>query len=189
MGDLSKMEFILLEKAYGINLDMIEDGFLYSPIITYAKNKGKAKSNLLFKVRYDGMKLRFSGEEISFTTIPVIRSEEYDKVIINGFQIIRGEIEGYLRKETRKNLLISMEADPTITHCYIHKGSYYRPNACGYTSLLTEAGVYEKADALRHARGCEDIVLIPINVLHHNQMISSKIEELRTHFISLTEEV
>lgn len=31
-----------------------------------------------------------------------------------------------------------------ITHCYIHKGSYYKPNACGYTDFKTRACIFKK---------------------------------------------
>jgi hypothetical protein len=71
-----------------------------------------------------------------------------------------------------------------ITHCYIRKGAYYRPNKCGYTDYITRAGVYTKEDALLSAEHCNELELLPIDVNEHNRMIMAEIKDLSTRIIS-----
>lgn len=70
-----------------------------------------------------------------------------------------------------------------ITHCYIYKGGYYRPNSCGYTDSMCKAGIYTKEDALRHAEGCRDIKLIPVNIKEHNDVIVKEVNDLLSRYI------
>lgn len=44
---------------------------------------------------------------------------------------------------------------------YITNGPYYRPGASGYTSRITEAGLFTKEEAISHARHCEDLTIHP----------------------------
>jgi len=70
-----------------------------------------------------------------------------------------------------------------ITHCYIRKGSYYRPNACGYTDYQAKAGIYTKEDALKHAEHCSELTLIPIENAKHNAMLLEEVNELLSRII------
>lgn len=70
-----------------------------------------------------------------------------------------------------------------MTHFYIRKGPFYRPNGCGYTDFITDAGVYTKEEAINSATHCRDIDLIPIDILAHNKRIVDKIKELATRII------
>ena len=45
-----------------------------------------------------------------------------------------------------KTELNRIEKSKRITHCYIRKGLYYRPDASGYTSDITKAGIYTKEE-------------------------------------------
>lgn len=80
--------------------------------------------------------------------------------------------------------LNKIERSKKVTHCYILKhGSYYRPNACGYTGYRVRAGIYTKEDALRQARSCRDLYIVPINQAEHNQLLADEIKEISTRFI------
>ncbi len=73
--------------------------------------------------------------------------------------------------------------DPAITHCYISKGSYYRPGAAGYTDFRHKAGVFEKMDAIDQAEGCKDLWLEPIDIKKHNAMLIEEAKEIISRFI------
>lgn len=70
-----------------------------------------------------------------------------------------------------------------ITHCYIRKGPYYRPGACGYTDYKAKAGVYTKEEALKHAEHCAELTLVPINNAEHNELIMEEVKDLLSRFI------
>ena len=81
---------------------------------------------------------------------------------------------------TNKQILKSKK----ITHCYIRKnGSYYMPNACGYTEFKHMAGVYTKEDAVDSADKCKELYLVPIDNVAHNKMIMDKVQEIATRYI------
>ena len=80
--------------------------------------------------------------------------------------------------------LKKIENKKSITHCYISKGSYYRPNHSGYTDYLSRAGVYEKADAIDSAKKCRELTLIPITTHEHNAMILLEVRDLLTRIIT-----
>ena len=61
--------------------------------------------------------------------------------------------------------------------------AYNRPNSCGYTDYKIDAGVYTKEEALKHAEGCRDILLIPIDIKEHNDMIIEKSQDLLSRYI------
>ena len=73
--------------------------------------------------------------------------------------------------------------NPNIKYCYIIKGSYYRPNSCGYTSLKFEAGVYPKDEAVSHAKSVREIRLEWVYTWEHNKMINQKIAELQARLL------
>lgn len=70
-----------------------------------------------------------------------------------------------------------------ITHCYIRKGPYYRPNHCGYTDFRVEAGVYTKEEALHSAENCKELTIVPINIEKHNAEIIKKVNDLLSRYI------
>lgn len=47
------MKLQLTQKAWQINFDKIDEGFLYSERVCYAENRNKAKSELLSKCKKD----------------------------------------------------------------------------------------------------------------------------------------
>lgn len=42
-------------------------------------------------------------------------------------------------------------------------GMFYRPNSRGYTYSIFEAGLYEKEDALKEAKMCDEITVMPVS--------------------------
>ena len=170
-------------KGYKIDLNRINEGFLYSDVICHAESLNQARSILLKKSQHDGMEL-LSGKDFSYTTIPVVRCHDADLHNFEGQFLTQREIEDILTNRKRLDYFKGILEDPAITHCYIRKhGSYYRPNACGYTSLKIMAGIYEKVDAVNHGKSCSDLQIIPINQTEHNQFIQEAINELQSRII------
>ena len=69
-----------------------------------------------------------------------------------------------LLKEPEKMRVMCAEACGTAErYAVIKAGLYYRPNACGYTNRIEEAGIYTKASAEREVVSGEpmDIRLMP----------------------------
>lgn len=75
------MKYILAQKAYQVNFDKINEGFLSSGNICYAESRNKAKSILFNEIGDEGWELRYSDDPLSYINIPVIRAPEYDKFI------------------------------------------------------------------------------------------------------------
>lgn len=173
-----------IKKAYQVDLSKIEEGYLYSDIITHADNRNQAKSQLLSENKYGGLCLRGSNDEVTYLTIPVIRAKEYDVYIFESQEKTKYEIEEILQERKREAKLNSFLADPKITHCYIHKGMYYRPNSCGYTSYKHLAGVYSIEEGVSDAKSCRDIYLEIIDVEKHNNMVMDMINELKSRIIT-----
>lgn len=177
------VEGFIVEKAFELDLDRLEDGFLSDNKICYAENINKAKSLLLKEVKYDDWKLKSNGEPLTYLNIPVIRRTVSDKVIFEGKQVIRGQINFIKEERERLVKLDEILNNPNIKYCYIIKGSYYRPNSCGYTSLKFDAGVYPKDEAVDHAKSVREIRLERIDIEEHNKMINEKISELKSRLI------
>jgi len=186
---MNKMEkYKLLKKAYRIDLNKIEEGFAYSEKFCHAETVGKAKKILLDMVRYEDMCLYdfFKCEKIELTylNIPVFRYPESDLFEFEGEEMCKWQIERELEKRKRFAEYDAMLADENITHCYIMKrGVYYAPNCNGYTEYSIKAGVYEKSDAVRHAKSCDELTIVPIKIDEHNERILKTIEDLKTRII------
>ncbi len=176
-------EGFIVSKAYEINLDELDEGYLSDSIICYAENLNKAKVKLLKEIQYDNWILKKSGKELTYLNIPVKRIKSADKVIFEGKEIIRCSIDKLIEERERLAKLDEIANNPNIKYCYIIKGSYYRPNWCGYTSLKFDAGVYPKDEAVGHAKSVREIRLEWVDVEEHNKMINEKIAELRRQLL------
>lgn len=172
-------EGFIVSKAYEIDLDKLDEGYLSDSIICYAENSNKAKTELLKQVKYDDWKIKYSGEELTYLNIAVKRRKSSDKVIFEGKEVLRCSIDGLINERERITKLDEISNNPNIKYCYIIKGSYYRPNSCGYTSLRFEAGVYPKDEAVSHAKSVREIRLEWVDIEEHNKMINQKIAELQ----------
>ena len=169
----------IIEKAYQINLEKLDLGFLSDSIICHAESLNKAKKELLQHVKYDDLELRYSGQKLTYLNIPVQRSRSADKVLFEGKEVLRYQIEKTVHERDRILKLDEIQNNPNIKYCYIIKGSYYRPNSCGYTSLRFEAGIYPKDEAVSHAKSVQEIRLECVDIEEHNKMINEKIAELQ----------
>jgi hypothetical protein len=171
-------------KAYQIDLTRISEGFAYDTIFCHALSINEAKSKLLHKVRYDGMELLYEKEELSYTNIPVIRYKDGDLHEFEGEFITQREIDRIIQKRKRNEYFDTILNNESVSHCYIRKhGSYYRPNASGYTSFQVFAGIYTKDDAVKHGRSCDDLQIIPIDSAEHNRMIQEEITDIQSRLI------
>jgi len=169
-----------IEKAYQIDFDRVEEGYHYDGIYVYADTLNKAKVKLLHEMRHENLVLKYSRAELSYLNIPVIRCKDKDKTLFEGKYRTQNEIARIKRKKG----LLEMLENHFITHCYIKKrGTYYRPNNCGYTEFISEAGVYPTQEAVANGLSCEDLTVIPINIEEHNTMINARIENLKTRII------
>jgi len=169
--------YTITQKAYEIDFSKIEEGYLYSESICYAENRNKAKTILLKE--NEGICLKGSDDEVEYLNIPVIRCKQADKVIFEGKEVFRNQINELIKERERIKKLDEILNNPNIKYCYIIKGSYYRPNHCGYTSLRFEAGIYPKNEAVSHAKSVREIRLEWVDIEEHNKMINQKISELQ----------
>lgn len=174
----------IVEKAWKINLDQLDGGYESSEIVCHAENINKAKAALLDKVKYDGWKLRYTGAELEYINMPVIRAAEYDLVIFEGEKVTLNKVAEIKAKRERLAHLDGILNNESIKYCYIRKGSYYGPNCCGYTQYKFQAGVYTKEDAVSQAKSVSELYLEPINIEEHNEMIKVKIADLSSRIIA-----
>ncbi len=170
-----------MKKGYKVNLDKIEEGYLYSEYSCLAESRNEAKKILL--KNFDG-KLKYETDQVSYLTIPIVRYKEIDEIEFEGEIKNKQQIESILSERRRIASLDLFLADPSVVYMYIKKGGYYyRPNECGYTEFITMAGVYEKEDAVRQAKSVRELRLIPINIEEHNKNLLERIEELKSRII------
>ena len=177
------MKLELKEKAYVINNSNLSEPWFSDPEPSYG-TRGKAKLEILG--RHDGHNLD-GGEEIDFLNIKIRRSKEDDKYLFDGNIVSLSEIKGIKDKIKRKKYLKRLISDKKTTHCYIRKGSYYRPNSCGYTDMRHRAGVYTIEEGVSHATSCRDLDLVVIDIEEHNKMMQKEIEELSSRLIIIND--
>jgi len=178
LGDVSSPH-----KAYQIDLDRLDEGYLSDIIMCYANNVNDAKKKLLQEIKYDNWKLKYTDDELTYLNIPVIRRKSDDKILFEGKAVTEIEKNRILYKRERDSLLENILNDVNIKYCYIKKGSYYRPNNCGYTDFKCRAGVYTKQEAVQSAKSCNQLTIIPIDILEHNKMINNEILELSSRLL------
>jgi len=170
-------------KAYQIDLDRLDERYLSDTIMCYANNVNEAKMKLLQEIKYDNWRLKYTDAELTYLNIPVIRRKSDDKILFEGNAVTKTEMNRILYKRERSLLLENISNDTSINYCYIKKGSYYRPNSCGYTDYKYRAGVYTKEEAVQSAKSCEELTIIPIDILEHNTMINNEISELSSRLL------
>ena len=181
---IENMEYKLLKKAYKIDFNKIEEGYLASEVMCVADSRSKAKSVLLKKIRWEDWKTKYDNEDITYLNIPVIRYPEADQYEFEGQCLSISKIDDILIGRVRSKDLNDILENELITHCYIKKhGSYYKPNHCGYTERIIDAGIYDKQDAVDCARSCRDLIIIPIDIKEHNKIFFDKISELEAKIL------
>ncbi|HYD92349.1 MAG TPA: hypothetical protein VEA37_12780 [Flavobacterium sp.] len=177
-------KFPLAKKAYEINFDKIDEGYLASGETCYADNRNQARTILLDSIKNDGWKIKYSNDEISYTNIPVVRAPHSDKFHFDGQELTMYQIEEIMAERIRNKMLQNILDDDLIKFAYIRKrGMYYKPQSCGYTEYNTKAGVYPKEEAVKHCRGCDELSLEVIDVLKHNALLNSEINDLKSRIL------
>lgn len=179
------MKYKLAQKAYEIDFNKIEEGYLYdsSFYIAYAETRNKAKTHLLKQVYCESVCLRGENEECTYLTLPVIRCKEADKYHFEGEELTIRMIEEKIAGRKRDSELEDILKDDSISHCYISKGGYYRPGGSGYTDFRSRAGIFTKKEAVSSAKSCRELFIIPIDKEEHNKMINDEVTELQSRLI------
>lgn len=176
------MKYQLTQKAYQINRGLINEGYCYSEMACYAENRNKAKYSL-FKSYGHEINLLLSDNEVSYLNIPVVRYKEADLFLFEGGNKNIRQINEILNERERLLELEKILIDDSFSHCYIKKGGYYRPHSSGYTDFRHRAGIFTKEEAVKSAKSCRDLTIIPINKDEHNKMINDEIDDLKTRLI------
>lgn len=181
---LAAGHFPTICKAYQIDLEKINEGYLFDNIFSCKESRGKSRSDLLSQAIDQGLDFRWSNDELTYTNLPVIRYPEMDLLLFEGEPRTVLTIKGILQKRERAEELQSILDTPEIEFCYIMKrGEYYRPGSSGYTGFKILAGVYTKHEAVSEGRSCNDLHIVPINIQEHNAAIEKEIAELTTRIL------
>ena len=176
---------IIIRKGYCLNLSKISQGYELSETICDADTSNQAKAILLKKIQYDGLTL-VDGEDISYANIPVMSHKEADLIEVDGIQLRRHELESKIKEDARRKYLNEILEDSNIKYCFIKKrGTYYRPNSCGYTSFMLEAGIYSKQEAVSEALSCDEITIEAVNDTDYRKSIIDKIDKLSEKLASI----
>lgn len=179
------MRYQIVKKCWKIDLDKIDEGFMYSGVSVHADSRNEAKTKLLHEIRYDEWKIRFTREEVNYINIPVIRSKAGDIVLFEGNEIKKWEVNHVLSERKRFVELDKILENPGVQFCYIMKrGSYYAPNSNGYTDYKFKAGVYTKEEAVQDAKSCNELRIIPINIEEHNSILNKMIKDIESRIIT-----
>lgn len=142
----------IVEKAWMMNLDKIEEGYLYSECIKYAETKGKAKSKFLYS--FDGIPEH--EDELTFLNMPVLRCKESDKVLFDDEIIYRYQVEKRIWCKNRDEKSIKLVKENPNSLFFIKAGcynSYWGPNRAGYMSCYYKRGRYAGKEALNIVLG------------------------------------
>lgn len=175
------------EKAWGLLLGDIEEGYLYDTIVVYAENRNKAKSKMLVECNMNHNVELLGGAELTYINVPIERLKSADKYEFEGKVKSKSEIE-YIQKRRERDA----EVEETVKNnpdakCYVQKGGmYWRPNSSGYTEYRTKAGIYSIQEAAQIVKSsalnkCETLTII--NVEEHNKHLQEQIDDLKTRII------
>jgi hypothetical protein len=182
MEDINKLTIV--KKGYSLQWDMLKEGHYYSDYLVAAETRNQAKSLLLSMFKYEDPKFSFSEKEVTYLNIPIKRNRNYDTVLFEDKEYSRVALSKILIIREHDSKLAEILADEKVSHCYIKKGgSYYRPGSCGYTELISRAGIYPKEKAVREGKGDLLFHIVPIDIEKHNAMILEEIKELEDKLI------
>lgn len=178
-------KYEIVEKCWRLRTQDISEGHYLDQLFVYAPDRGKAKNLFIKSGNLDSYTIGWDRDEINYLNIPVVRQKEDDRVMFEGNVVVKSHIPKIIRERERLNELENIKSKPDIDYCFIVKrGLYYRPNSCGYTTNKLEAGVYNKGYAVRSAKSCDELTIIPINVKEYNTEIQNKINELQYKIIN-----
>lgn len=176
----------LKEKAWVINSSNWNQPYFANDTIYYGGTsypaKKKAFSDLGFGILDRWM------EPLTIHSLKMKRQPASDMYLIGGELKTRARImledQIKFKNEELDNILLQ---NPPTAMAYIRKGGYYyRPNNCGYTEYIIEAGVYPLTEAISSVRNTgyyDHKSAIVIDPVVHNKMINDKIKELKSKLI------
>jgi hypothetical protein len=95
-------KYLIIEKAYCLNNNDLEEPYFIDTDIIYHGTRGQAKRNAL--IDYDTCKLLKTGNYIEFHTVRVKRRPQFDKIKFGDKIIKRYQLEEFERKESIKTL-------------------------------------------------------------------------------------
>lgn len=184
MEDINKLPIV--KKGYSLQWDLLEEGHYYSDYAVAAETRNQAKSLLLGMFKYEDPKFSYSKKEVTYLNIPIRRNPYADTVLFEDKEYSRNNLGKMLTLRKHDTELTQILEDEKVSHCYIKKrGSYYRPDSCGYTEIRTRAGIYPKERAVREGKGDLLFDIVPINAEEHNAMILAEIKELESKLIKI----
>ncbi len=176
----------LVEKAWELNLDKIREGYLYDERIVYGDTINLAKSTFIKKFGWEAIELNSTDESVTYCTIPLRRCKIADKYLFEEKTLTKREIDEILKRRAEHAVLDAFFKDPAIKWCYIMKrGLYYMPESCGYTGIQDFAGVYTIQEGVSNAKACRELVIVPIDILKHNERLQKRIEEIQNNLLSV----
>jgi hypothetical protein len=175
--------FPIISKAWQINNDKFKNSFLMNYSICHAKTEKEARKYLFEEIKYDGYEL-LNEKPLSYLTIPVKRSSSNDIIQYEDKNISRHSAEYHESEKNRKNDLLILISNPNFSHYYIKKyGLYYHHSNAGYVTQREDAGIYSATEAYKHAISCSTLIICPINIEEHNEMLMTKIKSLESRII------
>jgi len=172
-----------IRKGWVIDLSKIEEGYLYEEKTVSTNTINEAKTKLLNEFKYEGLSV-LGGEELTYLNIPVIRHKGSDVFLFEGKEKTFSQITKLLEEKEREEELDKILKDNSIKYCYITKrGYHYKSNMMGYTDFRIFAGTYLKEIAVNHAKSVREVVLIPIDIVEHNELINNHINEFKSRLL------
>jgi len=146
----------LLEKAWVLNPDNLEEPYFHDTDIAYYGTKGQAKK--LAEVD-NAMGKTLDGKDVSFLNIKVIRRKSLDKIMYDDLKIRRWEIKRIVRRQK----IIDLPKDKTY---YVQDRRSYVGNAVlwwaidgkGYLTDLAKAHKYTYDEIIKFDPRATDII-------------------------------
>lgn len=169
----------LIERCWELDLDKVNEGFLFDNIICHVETRNQAKVKLLEEAVWRGAVSNRTDEDFTYLDIPIKRYKLGDKFLFEDRPMTKWEIEQVLKRRQEDTEFDKLLADPTIEYCYIIKrGLYYGPNSCGYTAIRERAGVYTIEYGVSSAKSCRELRLKVIDIDEHNKYLREASEDI-----------
>ena len=176
----------LVQKAWEINKNNLMEPWFAPDETVFADTVGKAKSQMLKVIGYDEHR-DWKGEPITFLNLKVVRNKNCDRYDVGGEIKNLYQIQHDKERKEKFDAIDKMVADNPNGKAYIKKGgSYYRPDSCGYTERIIEAGIYTVQYAASSVKSCslgDGMQMILINPTEHNKILNDKIEDLKSRLL------
>lgn len=135
------MKYEIIEKAWCINPDNLEELYFYDTDDIYYGTRGVAKSKIL--LANNNATLLSTGETVDFTNIRIKRKPKYDKILYKGKLIKRYDIEYFERLDRIASLPKNKFYYVQDRRSYVGNAVlWWAKNANGYVTDLKKAHKY-----------------------------------------------